>query len=1128
MMKKSKQSKQSKQSQVSRQSGGPAVVSSSPSRTTNTSANWTVDNWQIPVPVGDCSVHLLLNGNKAIINAFIMDGGKGSDGLTPEEQILRALTAIDKAHQDWTWKFDAWVVTHWDHDHYAGVQTLWIKNPAVTRNNVKLPFRDAYFEEKKPLLYCGGPKPDGIDIPDFNIREPDLEEPGKPTIKNVLLGLDIFTGEHMFNEKGEIPQTTPAQPDQPRFCIVGANGVVAGQPDMVYKKEDPISKNEMSILAVVYWPGKGGGKVSYFTGGDGNPKAETQGLVPFLKNNRNRSTQLPRGTANMVKLDHHGSSNENVNCPDLTKTLLELLKPVNILVTPGNQYGHPTWDVLYYIFDYFKRLRKGAVNGPGKLYTTRSPYWLNTQFGSGVNVAHYRLLGQLFEAHQALGDAGEDEKALHADNTLLRTFAEQQRAMKQTVQEYQREVKGFKADLPIYVPKKPARQQKNVGIGGTKKKKKADEKPYWYVASEVAAYYTKVQTDLATAYETRDNKEEPEAGKFLNALLAIRNFQDLIREILRDLWAKMSDQEIIVAGNPYWLIRFTFDQGGGNTVVCTYDDDGADNKPIDYLTPAEYADPAKLANIQDVNTKRFVRQNINKACLGLSPLDLFKNNLAVFGGDEQLGAMGTNTQRTFNLPARPRKQSADLLGGFTDRFGGFAKAPAQPQDTMSFFDAPSESKGMAEETAPVANPNPNDDDLSDLGALRDLGYHTIPNDGGGLLCGIFALHDSITHQIPTTAIPAGRAPTDEELHHEALYGPAAQLLNTILPNELHTRNFTVDHLASILAQWGQSAGVVEPLQLGIIFQDGSRWRMPVDVVEGGPPPRRVWIEHEGDLLGGGGHYSGIAPGEPDGNRRARVAPKVAKGRMLLEAELRKRARDNLYWRAMMARGEEDLSDPESMGTKTKRLEEEKKKLEEREQASEAATKMFQGWTVEKLKAELTAQGARGLGKLRKAELQKLFVEYEMKKQGLGKLLAADDSEEEACSSGAGSEEDELASGDLESDDEDEDGDVGRFGDNPYRGGIETAELLGRLDGYQFLKQQQKKEQKGKEKRGTTVVSKESDTLLQKRAASGQLKDKKWRGEKKKLKDEKGFGQGPKRGSKRDPEEMEEEEEEDLL
>lgn len=602
----------------------------------------------------------------------------------------------------------------------------------------------------------------------------------------------------------------------------------------------------------------------------------------------------------------------------------------------------------------------------------------------------------------------------------------------------------------------------------------------------------------------------------------MRNFQDLIREILRDLWAKMSDQEIIVAGNPYWLIRFTFDNGGNNTVVVTYDDDGADNKPLDRITPAQYADPTKLANIQDANTKKFVMQNINRACFDLSPFN-FKSNLVLFRGDEQLGAMGTNTQRTFHLPARPRKQSADLLGGFADRFGGFAKTAAQPQETstIDFFDDLAESEGVDEEMGNVADSD--DDDLKDLGDLRDLGYHIIPNDGNGLLCGIFALHDSIERQIPATDIPAGRSPTDEELHHEALYGPAAQVLNTILPNEVHTRNFTSDHLTSILEQWGQRAGMAEPLQLGIIFQDGSRWLMSVHRPPGSPEPRRIWIEHQGDLHGKGGHYSGIAPGEPDETRRTRVTPKLAEARMVLKAKLKKLALNNLYGRGRLTRDEEDLSDPESLGTKTKRLEGEKKRREERQQAREAVEKKFKDWKVPKLKAELKAAGVKGYSQLRKEKLFEALVKHEMKKQALGKPLAADDSEDEARSSGAGSEDEELASDDLESDDENEDDDEDRFDDNPYRGATETAELVRRLDSFQFLKQQKKKEEESKKQQGTTAAGKESEGLLQKRPASWQLKDLKWRKEeKKKLKDEKGLNEGSKRLSKKGPEKMEEE------
>lgn len=308
---------------------------------------WTVDNWQIPVPLGDCSVHLLIdNKPKRIINAFIMDGGKASDDLTAEEQILRALKAIDAHHWDPNttkelWKFDAWVVTHWDHDHYAGVQILWntnrmVRRPGYTRD---LPFREAYFKTskgKKPRLYCGGTKPTNIHIeaPGFEIIGPD---------NNQLLGLDLFTGDHVFNQAGNALTIIGGQP---RFCVVGANGVVVGKPNTVYMedKKKGVSKNESSILAVVYWPGESGrGRTSYFTGGDGNPAAEVDGLVPVLKNNEARgSFSLPQTPVNMVKLDHHGSSKENLADPTLTNTLLQRLQPVNLLVTPGNQYGHPS------------------------------------------------------------------------------------------------------------------------------------------------------------------------------------------------------------------------------------------------------------------------------------------------------------------------------------------------------------------------------------------------------------------------------------------------------------------------------------------------------------------------------------------------------------------------------------------------------------------------------------------------------------------------------------------------------------------------------------------------------------------------------------------------------------------
>ncbi len=542
----------------------------------------------------------------------------------------------------------------------------------------------------------------------------------------------------------------------------------------------------------------------------------------------------------------------------------------------------------------------------------------------------------------------------------------------------------------------------------------------------------------------------------------------MIREILRDLWANMSKQEIIVAGNPYWLIRFKFGNRGNDMDVVTFDDDGADSKPLDHITPAQYADPTKLANIQDVNTNGYVIRSVNRACLGLSPLN-FMSTLFPFKGDEQLGAMGTNSLRTFKLP---RRYSADRLGGSANRFGGLAETAARPKETSTT----GVSNDLVEESERV------DDDLKDLRDPRDVGYHIIPNDGSGLLCGIFALRDSIEHQIPATDIPTGRGPTDEELHYDALHGPAAQVLNWILPDEVHTQNFRPDHLASILERWGRRAGMARPLQLGIILRNAPRLLMPIDLPQGSPEPRRIWIEHEGDPYGKGGHYSGIALGQPDKTRWNRATSNVDRARMGLKAKLKKRALENEYRQARLAMDEEDLSDPESVGTKTKRLGEEKKREEEKQRATAAVAKKFEDLKVLELRAELKAEGLKGYSHLRKEGLVDALVKHEMKKQARGKPLAADDSEDEARSSEDGSEDGELASDYLESEGEDEDDDEDRPNDKPSRRGKETAETVRLLHAFQLQKKQ-----------------KEEEALLGKRSASTPLEDfQSKEGEKKKL------------------------------
>ncbi|OBS23145.1 hypothetical protein FPOA_03701 [Fusarium poae] len=95
--------------------------------TENNSIKWRVANYQIPVPIGDCSAHFLIKMKdekvEKIEKAFLMDGGTNAGGYYAWVQILKGLRHID-LELGINWKFDNWVVTHWDEDHYRGVRDL--------------------------------------------------------------------------------------------------------------------------------------------------------------------------------------------------------------------------------------------------------------------------------------------------------------------------------------------------------------------------------------------------------------------------------------------------------------------------------------------------------------------------------------------------------------------------------------------------------------------------------------------------------------------------------------------------------------------------------------------------------------------------------------------------------------------------------------------------------------------------------------------------------------------------------------------------------------------------------------------------------------------------------------------
>jgi hypothetical protein len=77
---------------------------------------WTVYNYQVPVPQGDCSVHLLCFENECR-SAFIMDGGLDKAAGDCLIRTINMIVADHNLDQGW---LTGYVCTHWDADHYRG------------------------------------------------------------------------------------------------------------------------------------------------------------------------------------------------------------------------------------------------------------------------------------------------------------------------------------------------------------------------------------------------------------------------------------------------------------------------------------------------------------------------------------------------------------------------------------------------------------------------------------------------------------------------------------------------------------------------------------------------------------------------------------------------------------------------------------------------------------------------------------------------------------------------------------------------------------------------------------------------------------------------------------------------
>lgn len=145
-----------------------------------------------------------------------------------------------------------------------------------------------------------------------------------------LIGIDLFTGDYLFDWYTGSPVVDLSTLERPAFCVLAANGY-AVQREEPYKTAP--TPNQTSILSLILWPNSL--RCSYYTGGDGHPAVARDAIIPFLDGR----------SVTVLKLDHHGSSGELLGTAGdrvAPEDIVTTMRPDRVLVTPGAEYGHPS------------------------------------------------------------------------------------------------------------------------------------------------------------------------------------------------------------------------------------------------------------------------------------------------------------------------------------------------------------------------------------------------------------------------------------------------------------------------------------------------------------------------------------------------------------------------------------------------------------------------------------------------------------------------------------------------------------------------------------------------------------------------------------------------------------------
>ncbi|KAG8527299.1 uncharacterized protein KY384_008043 [Bacidia gigantensis] len=344
---------------------------------------------------GDCAIVLLVKKKgtlNQLLSAVLVDCGSSQRVIEPITRLIKRVqsTYVLKPEDKKQFKFDAVVITHWDKDHFGGLEKLFDAYP-WTNNQFPL-FRYTIVTSPAvptPLtkLFCGdgfqasaNSNPFVTSIPPTTVSKPiaafDMQAKKDPTIPCLRVVPDFgdFLGVNLFNAQipglatgtwtsttsleallaANNPGTTDA-PNAPGFYIVAGEQQVLGSPlakrqGRVIKDSVKGRKNQDSLVSLLIWKGVGTGpnKVSLYTGGDAEYIIEDR-VATWLQNPKPY-------TVKAVKAGHHGSA------AGTSMDFISQLKPDLYLLSTGTEHQHPSPEVLFYLYEYARSRGTAVIN----------------------------------------------------------------------------------------------------------------------------------------------------------------------------------------------------------------------------------------------------------------------------------------------------------------------------------------------------------------------------------------------------------------------------------------------------------------------------------------------------------------------------------------------------------------------------------------------------------------------------------------------------------------------------------------------------------------------------------------------------------------------------------------------